>query len=449
MNVQLSLTNSLSLKNEICHFPFDKKLSLYVCGITPYDYAHLGHGRCYVTFDVLLRLMKFLGFSISYCRNITDIDDKLITRAEKELGSGERFKEIADTYYSFFKKNMRDLGCIDPNQEPRVTEVIQEIIDFITILIDKKYAYVIDSDVYFDVSRYPSYGQLGHRELIEQQAGARVSINEKKKSPLDFALWKGSTEKPFWNSPWGTGRPGWHIECSVMSKLCCGNTISIHGGGMDLIFPHHENERAQSECCNNERFVEHWVHCAFVRVNAEKMSKSLNNFITLNDVFEQYNPMVLRYFYSSHHYRSPLDFTWEALEVAQKTYKRLLKIFENSDNKKYSENDLDEKGYEIYTKALSHLCNDMNTPGFLGVIFEYSSHITTDHALKYLLSNLLKNILGLDCIMLEEKEINFSDEILELLKERDTARAQKNFKRADEIRALLISKGISLNDQKL
>jgi cysteinyl-tRNA synthetase len=308
------------------------EVKMYVCGITPYDYAHLGHGRCYVTFDLLYRVLRFLGHSVTYCRNFTDIDDKLINRADKELNDPTQYLVIANTYIESFHNDMKMLNCISPTYEPRVTTHIVPIIEFIQGLIAEEKAYVtILGDVYFRISSFKEYGKLSQRSIADLKAGARVAVREDKEDPLDFALWKFSDEPPGWESPWGFGRPGWHIECSAMAQQYLGTTIDIHGGGMDLIFPHHENEIAQSEGLSGKPFSRFWVHNAFVRVNEEKMSKSLGNFLTLRDAYTKFHPMVLRYYYLIHHYRNPLDFSAEDIESAAISYRRLCSLLESID----------------------------------------------------------------------------------------------------------------------
>ena len=300
---KLNLTNTMSgLKEEF--IPIDPpQIKMYVCGITPYDYAHLGHGRCYVTFDVLYRLLKFLGYQVTYVRNFTDIDDKIINRAIKDFNNPADYKIITDKYISTFEEDMSLLNCQRPTYEPRVTQTINEIIEFIKGLVDSGIAYVSNGDVYFSIKKFKDYGKLSKRTKEDVLAGARVEVREEKHDPLDFALWKSSKDGIGWQSPWGLGRPGWHIECSAMAEKYLGKQIDIHGGGMDLIFPHHENEIAQSEGLNSIPFVKYWFHNAFITVDQEKMSKSLGNFITLKDAFKQVDPMILRYYFVSHHYR--------------------------------------------------------------------------------------------------------------------------------------------------
>ncbi len=321
--MNISLTNTLTRKKELFAPADASKIKLYVCGITPYDYSHLGHGRAYINFDLLVRLLKFLGHNVTFVRNFTDIEDKIINKAIQE-GIPEGFRTIAERYINAYHQDMYQLNCLEPNYEPRVTQYIPEIIDFISKLIDKGHAYVIDHDVYFDIASFASYGKLSGKKLEDLAAGARVGVDERKKNPGDFALWKGNEEENFWSSPWGYGRPGWHIECSVMANALLGETLDIHGGGQDLMFPHHENEIAQSECLHNAPLSHFWLHNAFININKEKMSKSLGNFLTLRDTFKTFDPMVIRFFMLQHHYRTPIDFNDEDVQAAEVAYKKIV-----------------------------------------------------------------------------------------------------------------------------
>lgn len=287
------------------------KVRMYVCGVTVYDDAHIGHARCYVSFDAIHRHLLARGYQVTYARNFTDVDDKIIKRAG-ELG--EAWDHLAGRYMESFTQDMASLGVLPPSLEPRATQHIAEIIDTVQTLVDKGHAYAVDGDVYFAVKSFAPYGRLSGRNLDDMLAGARVEVDPRKKNPLDFALWKSSKPgEPSWESPWGPGRPGWHIECSVMSQKYLGPTFDIHGGGKDLLFPHHENEVAQAEACTGQTFARYWVHNGFVQINQEKMSKSLGNFFTIKDILKTTRPEVLRLFLLSKHYRSPLDFSQEAL----------------------------------------------------------------------------------------------------------------------------------------
>lgn len=446
VKVMISLTNTFSGKKE----PFKSLkpgiVTLYVCGITPYDYAHLGHGRVYVTFDVLYRLLQFLGFKVIYCRNFTDIDDKIVARAQKEWGDLKRFEEISQKYIAAFEQDTKALNCLPPTFEPKVTQTIPEIITFIKGLVDAKKAYVADDDVYFEIAQFPAYGKLSKQKLEDLIAGARVEVNEKKKNPLDFALWKHAhADEPGWDSPWGYGRPGWHIECSAMADKFLGKTIDIHAGGMDLIFPHHENEVAQSEALHGTQFVRYWLHNGFVRINQEKMSKSLGNFFTLRDIFKRFDPMVVRFYFLNHQYKAPLDFSFDDLEAMQKAYARLCKIFA-LDCPALTDKQIIES--PTVQKMLDFLSDDLNTPGMWGILFEALPQLQKDHKELCLVKEFIQKVLGLILIPLPEKEIEIIPEIKQLLKEREQARIEKNWKKADELREALRVLGYEVHDKK-
>jgi len=441
----ISLNNTLTGKKEPLQTTDKNKVTFYACGITPYDYTHVGHGRCYVLFDVLYRFLKSQNITVEYCRNFTDIDDKLLDAAHKEFGDKFRYKELADKFINAYLEDMESLNCVFPDHQPRVTEVIDDIIVFITTLIKKGHAYQVESDVYFSVKSFKDYGKLSKRKLEDLKSGARVAVNDKKKDPLDFALWKGEEEGTFWKSPWGYGRPGWHIECSVMATKFLGQTIDLHAGGMDLIFPHHENEIAQSEGCSGKTFAKNWMHVAFVRVNQEKMSKSLGNFFTLREVFQKFDPMVIRFYILKHHYRTPLDFTYQDLESAQKAYQKLCKAFVQ---KKCSAKVSMECSVEVpvLCKMIDFLNDDLNTVGALGVVFEYLDKLGDELCI---VKSFLQNVLGLTLQPLPEKVVPITPEIQKLLDERNAARTKKDWKKSDELRDKLLKLGINVKDTKL
>lgn len=440
----IQLYSTLSTRKETISPLLQGKIKLYVCGITPYDNPHIGHGRVFVTFDLMYRLLKIIGLDVTYCRNFTDIDDKLLKKAEAEFGDQLRYEEIAQRYIASFNRDMKALNLDTPSHEPLVTKTIPEIIDFVAQLVEQKKAYAVDGDVYFRINSFPSYGKLSKQKLDELRAGARVEINDKKEDPLDFALWKGEQEGTFWKSPWGYGRPGWHIECSAMALKYLGEQIDIHGGGADLIFPHHENEIAQTESLTRKPFSTIWSHCAFVRVNNEKMSKSLGNFFTLNDIFQQFDPMVIRYYYAIHHYRTPLDFSFDDIQAAQKAYQKICLFFAQAEVKKNSPLDLEN---QTLKKMLTFLYDDLNTPGMFGVLFTFmQSKPTADE--KAIIKQFLVNGLGLTLEPIPEKTIEITPEIQKLLDEREKARQEKNWKRADELRATLTAMGVELQDKK-
>jgi len=446
--MNISLTNTLTKKKEPFAPADASSIKLYVCGITPYDYSHLGHGRAYINFDILVRLLKFLGNKITFVRNFTDIDDKIINKAIQE-GIPDGFRTIADRYIDAYHQDMYRLNCIEPNYEPRVTQYIPEIIDFTSKLIDKGHAYVIDSDVYFDIASFPSYGKLSGKKLEDLAAGVRVEVDRRKKNPGDFALWKGNEEGKFWQSPWGYGRPGWHIECSVMAKALLGQTLDIHGGGMDLMFPHHENEIAQSECLHNAPLSHFWLHNAFININKEKMSKSLGNFLTLRDTFKTFDPMVIRFFMLQHHYRTPIDFNDEDVQAAQVAYKKIVASMQSIDIPDEQTNTyLNIVMTHPITKAmLEALCDDLNTPKFLGLIFENLKQCDSQTAV--LVKILLQSVLGLTLKPLDEEIVFITPEIQELIDARQAARAAKDWARADALRDQLTALGVEVNDKKL
>jgi cysteinyl-tRNA synthetase len=441
----LFLSNTLTRKKESFH-KINDSIKMYVCGITPYSPAHIGHGRCYISFDILYRLLQFLGYQVIYCRNITDIDDKLLERASTLLGNPLKYQEIAMTYFDQFKKSLYALNCLDPLYEPRVTDHIPEIITFIEELITKGNAYVSENDVYFDISTASDYGKLSGQKINELKKGLRVAVRSKK-DPLDFVLWKGEKDQTFWPSPWGNGRPGWHIECSALARRYLGEHLDIHAGGLDLIFPHHENEICQSEALFGEPFAHIWLHNGLVTVNHEKMSKSLGNFIVLDDLIAQYEASFVRYFFALHHYKSPLEFNKEVIESTYKTYERLADFFDSLIPEKIEEKKIKE--FPILLKMHECLCDDLNTPALFGVLFSNLSILAHDIEQKKAIFNYLIYVLGLSFIKKEEqKQIN-SPEIEQLIEEREKAREQKDWAKADQLRDKLMQLGYHIADKKM
>lgn len=437
-----AITNTLTRKKEALKPVSKEPLLLYVCGITPYDFAHIGHGRCYVTFDLLVRFLRFSGYTVTYCRNFTDIDDKLLARAEKELGDKMRYAEVAQRYIDAFTTDVTALNCATPTIEPRVTTSIESIITFVQGLIGAGYAYEAQGDVYYRVRKFTEYGKLSHRSLDDLEVGARVEVNNKKEDPLDFALWKGEASGTFWKSPWGYGRPGWHIECSAMAYDHLGKHIDIHGGGMDLIFPHHENEIAQSEALFGAPFAKLWIHNAFVRINQEKMSKSLNNFFTLRDVFAQFDPMIVRFYYLQHHYRSPLDFSFDGLAAAEKAYRKLCIAYGGDYGVIVDE---DFKDNLFFNELLALVGDDLNSVGALGLLFSQQEQDVETRAAGKL---FLQKILGLSLQPLPEKTVIITVEIQKLIDEREAARIAKDWAKADALREKLIELGVEVQDKK-
>jgi len=435
-------TNTLSQKKEVFHPKHDNNVAMYVCGITPYDYPHIGHGRCYVTFDLVYRVLTHLGYNVIYARNFTDIDDKILHRAQKELGDSSKYSDITKRYIDAFASDMKQLNCITPNYEPRVTQVIPQIIAFVQGLIEKGAAYEKGGSVYFRVSSFQDYGKLSKQKIEDLQSGARVEVDECKENPLDFALWKHDNEVGF-ESPWGLGRPGWHIECSAMAHDIFKGAVDIHGGGMDLMFPHHENEIAQSESLYPAPFVKYWVHNAFVRINKEKMSKSLNNFFTLHEVFEKFDPMVIRFYFLKHHYRGPLDFSFEDLQSAQTAYKRIVDFFSDIDVQ--SSNFLQNS---IVLQMLDYLKDDLNTSGVFGVLFESMQELQKNKESKAQVKTFLLDVLGLRLDLLVEEQVVITSEIKALLDHRDQARLRKDWVRADQLRDELVKLGVEVHDKR-
>ena len=439
MHKKLKITDTLTGKKQELETINPGLLNMYVCGVTPYDHAHVGHGRCYVTFDLLYRFLKHLGYKVNYCRNFTDVDDKLLNKAEKELGNPLRFQEISEKFIASFKEDVASLGCLSPDFEPKVTETIPEIIQFIQGLINNGKAYEVGGDVYFSVRSFKDYGKLSKRNLEDLKAGARVEINEKKKDPLDFALWKAEKAGTFWESPMGFGRPGWHIECSAMANKFLGESIDLHAGGMDLIFPHHENEIAQSEGRSGKPFSKYWMHNAFVQLDKEKMSKSLGNFFTLKDVFKQFDPKLIRFYYLSHSYNVPLDFSFDELEKMKKSYKKLVRTFVDVEAM--------EADSEVVNQMEKFLLDDLNTPGMFGVVFENLPTLEIDKTEAGAVKAFLQNVLGMPLVPFKEEIVEITSEIQELIDERNRARNQKNWQRADEIRKQLAAMNIKIEDK--
>lgn len=459
----LKFHNSLSNKLEEFIPLEENKVKMYVCGPTVYDKAHLGHARCYITWDVLYRYLKFLGYNATYCRNITDVDDKILKKADMQ---GVEPDVITKEFYESFENSMKGLNCLKPDVEPRATKTIGEMIAMVKKLIEKGFAYEADGDVYFSVEKYKKYGQLSKQPLDDLMAGARVEAGEKKKSPLDFALWK-KDEKHGYKSPWGLGRPGWHIECSAMSKKFLGDSIDIHAGGADLTFPHHENELAQSECANGCEFVKYWLHNGFVTINKEKMSKSLNNFLTIDDLLKKYDSNAIRFFILTNHYRMPVEFNDEALNSASAGAKRLI----NAASGYEKTSDIDNEAKDAFIEAMN---DDLNTSKALAVLFSLSDKIkksaNKDDAQKYACTLItLGEVLGFD-FSLARKEV--SDEELRVMLEplyktfeiesslepraaldkiisiRKAARDNKDWAKSDLIRDELDGAGIMLKDSK-
>ncbi len=447
----MQLFNTYAGKTEEFNTIEPNKVKMYVCGPTVYDYAHLGHARCYITWDVLYRYLKFKGYDVTYCRNVTDVDDKILKKAEKE---GKTPEEVSQYWYKQFTNSMNKLNNLPPDIEPFATKTLGEMISMVKDLIAKGYAYESNGDVYFRVKKFGRYGSLSGQPIDQLESGARIAVGEQKEDPLDFALWKRD-EKFGYNSPWGIGRPGWHIECSAMSRKHLGKTIDIHAGGADLIFPHHENEIAQSECANDCKFVNYWLHNGFVTINKEKMSKSLGNFLTIDDMLKNYDANTLRLFILTNHYRMPVEFSDEALTAAQAGAKRLTNAKQTVVNEDLDISETPE--YEAFCEAMD---DDLNTAKALAVLFDLATRANKDEKDAYTKLYKLGTVLGFKFekagLTEEDKskaiekvssvlgqEISSIEEILEIRKK---ARSEKNWDIADKIRISLDEIGIILKD---
>jgi cysteinyl-tRNA synthetase len=474
--------NTMSGKKEEFVPLQENKVGMYVCGVTVYDLCHIGHARSAIIFDMIYRYLRYRGYDVTFVRNFTDIDDKIINRANQEKTD---YKTIAERYIREFEVDMGGLGLEKATMEPRATDHIPEMIRLVSTLVENGYAYQGGSDVYFSVGRFKDYGKLSKRNLEEMQAGARVEIDERKENPLDFVLWKGSKPgEPFWESPWGQGRPGWHIECSVMSMKYLGETFDIHGGGKDLVFPHHENEIAQSEGATGKIFARYWIHNGFINIDKEKMSKSLGNFLTIKEVLKQWHPEVLRLFFLSSHYRSPLDYTEESLKEAKagldRFYSTLKAVQDEMKRPVQPKGKVDSSAFKEAQQAIESfqtrfeeaMDDDFNTAQSMGYFFDLQTHLNSLLTLskcrptEEILSLLKKGsdhfskmgwIFGLfreapeNYLNVQKKaglkRLNLTEEeILKLIEDRDAARKEKNWKRSDEIRNELLTKGIILED---
>ncbi len=444
----LQIFNTETRQKEIFVPLVENKVGMYVCGITVYDYCHVGHARVMVVFDTVVRHLRSLGYDVNYIRNITDIDDKIIKRA---LENGESIQQLTGRFIDAMHEDEAAMNVLRPDQEPLATEHMDDIEGMISTLIEKGHAYPADNgDVYFNVKSDEDYGRLSGKNIEDLESGARVEVNTAKRDPLDFVLWKASkADEPAWASPWGQGRPGWHIECSAMSTKCLGNHFDIHGGGMDLTFPHHENEIAQSECATGEHYVNTWMHCGFVRIDDEKMSKSLDNFFTIREVLKVYHPEVIRYFLLSSHYRSPVNYSEENLNIAKSSVGRLYSALEL-----VTPSSTMVENTDFQSQFMSAMNDDFNTPQAFAVLFELAKEVNkTQSADLACLLKTLANQVGLleeaaqQFFKLQPSDSDLTDEAIEaLIEERATARANKDFARSDEVRDLLLEQGIELLD---
>ena len=455
----MKIFNSLTRKKEE-FVPLEPgKVKMYVCGPTVYNFFHIGNGRTFIVFDTIRRYMEYRGYEVEYVQNFTDIDDKMINKANEE---GTTVKEIGDKYICEYYKDADGLNIKRATINPRATEFITDIIKFVKGLIEKGYAYEVNGDVYFRTKKFEGYGQLIGQNLEDLQAGARINVDERKEDPMDFAIWKAQKPgEPAWQSPWGPGRPGWHIECSCMAKKLLGDTIDIHAGGMDLSFPHHENEIAQSEALTVKKFANYWMHSAFLNVNNQKMSKSLNNFLTARDALKQYDADVIRFLMLSGHYRIQLNFSNDLLESAKASIERLYNAIGNLENLITEVNTEKMNDEEVkYLQSLNQyreryiekMDDDFNTADAISVLFDLirdtNSNVTINSS-KELCEKALSLIRELGAplgILQKTTKGNLEEEIEALIAERQQARKDKNFALADKIRDELKAKGIELLD---
>jgi cysteinyl-tRNA synthetase len=457
----MKLYNTLTGKKEPLVPVKEGKIGMYACGPTVYDYFHIGNARVFIIFDVLRRYLLYRGYDVTFVQNFTDIDDKMINRAAQ---MGISVKELADRFITAYREDVGALGVLPADHHPKATDFIPQIIALIQKLIENKMAYEVEGDVYFQVESFPSYGKLSHQNLDELSLGARVDIDERKKNPIDFALWKKEKPgEPFWESPWGRGRPGWHIECSAMSMHFLGETLDIHAGGQDLIFPHHENEIAQSEGATGQPFTRHWVHAGYLNINQEKMSKSLGNVLTVRELRQKYPPAVLRFFMLSAHYRSPINFSAEQLEQAARALERLNTMLYNLEERlpKAGKGQPDP-GEEILLsflreseeKLIAAMDDDLNTAEGLAVLFELArktnAYLNRPEGQKEsVLAPILDFYRETDQIlgfMQEGPLAGLEKEIEELIAEREEARSRKDWATADALRDQLKERGIILED---
>lgn len=474
----MKLYNTMTNKIEEFKTIEENKVKMYVCGPTVYNYIHLGNARPIVVFDTLARYFKYKGMEVDYVQNFTDVDDKIINKSIEE---GISASEVSEKYIKCFFEDINRLNILDSVKRPKVTKNMEEIIEIIQKLIDNGFAYEKDGDVYFEVKKYKDYGKLSNQKIEELELGARIDVSEIKKNPMDFALWKKKKDgEPFWVSPWGEGRPGWHIECSAMAKKYLGDTFDIHGGGQDLVFPHHENEIAQSKCAYHGNFANYWLHNGFIQINGDKMSKSLGNFFLLREILEKFSGNVVRLFILSTHYRKPINFSFENMEDTKKALQNIVKsmnkfegIVEKYKNEKTADIknlDFSQKIDEFDKKFEEAMDEDMNTPQALATIFDqiretnkfisvnkdelskiYSEIEKSYESLKRKIGNVFGIEIEMENSAKEEdgENMELTKKLIELLiKLRSEARSEKNFKLSDEIRDELKVLGVEIKDNR-
>ena len=432
------------------------KVKMYVCGPTVYNYIHIGNARPAIVFDTVRKYLQFRGYDVMFVSNFTDVDDKII-RVANELG--EDVPTVSERFIKAYFEDVHSLGCSEADAHPRVTESIDIIIEFVQTLINKGFAYEADGDVYYRTRKFEGYGKLSHQEINELQAGARIEVGDKKQDPLDFVLWKSAKEgEIYWESPWGKGRPGWHIECSAMARKYLGDTIDIHAGGQDLAFPHHENEIAQSEAYTGKTFAKYWMHNGYINIDNEKMSKSLGNFVLVNDIIKEHDPQVLRFFMLSVHYRHPINYSVELLENAKAALDRIKTSYQNLKHRLSAATNLVEhkewlnKINSLHAEFIKEMDDDFNTANGISVLFELSKqanyYLMENHTDSEVLQAFIGELEELSAVLgisLKEDQL-LDEEIEKLIEERIQARKNRDFKRSDEIRDELKAKNIILED---
>lgn len=433
----------------------ENKANIYVCGPTVYDFIHVGNARPLIVFDVLRRYLKYAGYDVKFVQNYTDIDDKLIIRANKE---SRTVKDLAEQYITEFDKDAAGLNVLPADVKPKATEHIGDIIKLIKTLEEKGLAYKSDDGVYFDTQAYPGYGKLSKRNLEDMQAGARIKVNDSKKNPMDFALWKlEKPGEPAWGSPWGKGRPGWHIECSAMSKAHLGETIDIHGGGEDLVFPHHENEVAQSEGASGKEFVKYWMHNGYININNQKMSKSLGNFFTVRDIGEKFDLEILRFFMLSVHYRSPVNFSFELMQQAEAGLNRLYNArdtWADMAGEGQADAETQEAIEAMKTGFKAAMDSDLNSAEAIGHIFEFVKKMNisltenANSANAYAAHKVLVELGDVLGILYRETEVEISTDVQKLLDDRAAARKNKEWAKSDELRDEILALGYLVEDSR-
>lgn len=454
----MKLYNTLTQKKEDFVPIEENKVKMYSCGPTVYNYFHIGNARPFIVFDVLRRYFEYRGYEVTFVQNFTDIDDKMIKRANEESIT---VAQLAERFIEEYFKDAKNLGIHEATHHPRATKNIDAIIELIKKLEEKGYTYVVDGDVYFDVKKFIKYGKLSHQPIENLEAGARIEVGDKKKNPMDFAVWKAKKEgEPYWESPWSEGRPGWHIECSAMANKYLGKTIDIHSGGMDLIFPHHENEVAQSEAANGCQFANYWLHNGYINVDNRKMSKSLNNFFTVRDVAKEFDYEVIRFFMLSAHYRNPINFSHDLLTQAQSGLNRIYTCIENLEFLKENlsgknDDEISAKLDEFKQRFIDAMDDDINTADAISVIFDIvkfaNTNINADcdkESIEKTIS-LIKELGSVLGILQKANDDEILDEEIEkLIEDRNNARKNKDFALADKIRDDLKAKGIVLEDTR-